>query len=349
MHPILADRKRLALYLIAWITLAVLLALLVLEAGRTALASAVMLTLPPTLVYAFVCLAAWFPTRAAPLARTSLIKLVLTHVFAAVVLSGVWLMLFQSSARLHDSLRGGTAGTAVVAQRSMVLIVTGALLYLLAVAFHYVLSGLEEARRIEQREMAVRMLAREAELKALKAQLDPHFLFNALNSISSLCGSSPSSARTLTTLLAEYLRKSLRYGNAESITLSEELELASSYLAIERVRFGDRLQVAQNIDERVRDVRVPPLLLQPLVENAVTHGVAHLLEGGTVEIAAERDGDHVRISVENRCDPDRVPHRGEGIGLANTRKRVEAFYGGAARLQVIDEPARFSVGVSIPA
>jgi two-component system, LytTR family, sensor histidine kinase AlgZ len=341
MHPILADRKRLALYVLSWITLAVLLALLVLEASGTALAQAVLLTLPPTLVYAFVCLAAWYPTRATPVERTSTWRLVLTHLVAAAALSAIWLIVIHAWARAMKALD-------VITPHSLVFLVTGALLYLLAVAFHYVLAAVEQARRIEQREMQVKVLAREAELKALKAQLDPHFLFNSLNSISSLCGSSPSSARTLTTLLAEYLRKSLRVGNAESITLSEELELASSYLAIERIRFGPRLEFAQNIDDRVRDVRVPPLLLQPLVENAVTHGVGHLLDGGVVQIDATKDGDHVRIAVENRCDPDRPSRPGEGIGLSNTRKRVETFYGGAARLQVIEEPSRFVVNLTLP-
>jgi LytS/YehU family sensor histidine kinase len=223
-------------------------------------------------------------------------------------------------------------------ERIAAFFVTGMLLYLLSVAFHYLLAGLE-------RELDVRMLARDAELKALKAQLDPHFLFNSLNSISSLCGSNPASARTLTTLLAEYLRKSLRTGSAETVTLSEELELVSSYLAIERIRFGPRLELVQEVEEGVRGHRVPPLLLQPLVENAIRHGIAHLLEGGVVQIAAARERDGVRIAVENACDPDRPPQRGENIGLANTRRRVELFDG---RVDVVDEPARFRVTLWLP-
>jgi LytS/YehU family sensor histidine kinase len=236
----------------------------------------------------------------------------------------------------------------IPARRADIYFITGVLLYLLAIAFHYLLAGIEEGREMERREVNVKLLAREAELKALKAQLDPHFLFNSLNSISALCGSNPSSARTLTTLLAEYLRKSLRVGSAESITLSEELELASSYLAIERIRFGPRLEFEQNIDEAVRSYRVPPLLLQPLVENAVTHGVGQLIEGGTVQIAAGRDGGRVWIRVENRCDPDRASKPGEGIGLTNTRKRVETFYGSDARMNVVEEPERFEVQLVIP-
>ena len=330
MHPVFGKRGRLALYLLAWSALAVLLALLVMRPGRAGVREALLLTVPPVMAYAFVCLAAWYPVRAMPLHRSRTGPLVAAHAFAAVALSAVWVMVF------------GTWASVVVAPLSIdriaALFVTGALLYLLSVAFHYLLAGLE-------RELEVRMLARDAELKALKAQLDPHFLFNSLNSISSLCGSNPASARTLTTLLAEYLRKSLRIGGTESISLSEELELVSSYLAIERIRFGERLEVAQDIEENVRGTRVPPLLLQPLVENAVKHGVAHLLEGGVVHITAKRDGADVRIDVENRCDPDRPAQRGESIGLANTRRRLEMFEG---RMELAETPESFRVTLWIP-
>jgi hypothetical protein len=347
MHPVLTDRRRLALYLFIWMLLAVLLALLVIEPGRRGIPAAMLLTLPPTMIYAFICLAAWYPVRAMPLERSNAWTMLVSHAFAAMLLGGVWVMLFRVSADLSAPLVEGA--TAAIAHRTPPLFVAGALLYLLAVAFHYLLVAIERGTRIEKQEIEVRMLAREAELKVLKAQLDPHFLFNSLNSISSLCGSNPASARTLTTLLAEYLRKSLRTGSAESITLSEELELASSYLAIERIRFGPRLELAQDIDESVRAYRVPPLLLQPLVENAVKHGIGQLVEGGTLQIAATRDRGHVRISVDNVCDPDRVPQQGEGIGLVNTRRRVEMFYGTGARVEIVDEPNRFRVALVLPA
>jgi sensor histidine kinase YesM len=347
MHPILSDRRRLALYLFTWMLLAVLLALLVMEPGRRSIPAAVLLTLPPTILYAFVCMAAWYPVRAMPLERSRALTMLFSHAFAAMLLSGVWVLLFRTSARLLTPILEG--GPVAIESHTSVLFVAGALLYLLAVAFHYLLVAIERASRIEKQEIEVRMLAREAELKVLKAQLDPHFLFNSLNSINSLCGSNPASARTLTTLLAEYLRKSLRTGSAEAITLSEELELASSYLAIERIRFGPRLELAQEIDESVRGYRVPPLLLQPLVENAVKHGIGQLLDGGTLVIAAVRDRGNVRISVENRCDPDRAARPGEGIGLANTRRRVEMFYGVSARVEIVDEPTRYRVALLLPA
>jgi two-component system sensor histidine kinase AlgZ len=292
-----------------------------------------LLAVPPTLAYAFVCLAAWYPVHAMPLERAKSWPLLVTHGFAAIALSAVWVMLFGTWANFLQMPFG--------ADRVAAFFLAGALLYLLSVASHYLLAGVERAARIE-------VLAREAELKALKAQLDPHFLFNSLNSISSLCGSNPATARTLTTLLAEYLRKSLRTGSAEAITLSEELELVASYLAIERIRFGPRLEVAQEIDENVRGYRVPPLLLQPLVENAVKHGIGQLLEGGVVHISAVRSGEQVRIAIENACDPDRPQQAGERIGLANTRRRVETYYGPAARMDIHNDVRTFRVTLLLP-
>ena len=342
MHPVVGDPKRLVLYLLGWALLGALLALPVVEPGRVSWPQAVLLLGPAAIVYGFVCLAAWYPARALPLRGSRIAPIVLAHVLAAGLLSSIWLVLIN----VWASILGRED---VVAPRTRLFFAIGALLYALATLFHYLLAAAEDARRVEKRELEVKMLAREAELKALKAQLDPHFLFNALNSISALCGSNPASARTLTTLLAEYLRKSLRVGQSESITLSEELELASSYLAIERIRFGPRLEFVQNVDERVRSYRVPPLLLQPLVENAVTHGIGQLLEGGVVQIDATREAEHVRISVENRCDPDRPSSSGTGIGLGNTRRRVQTFYGSNAKIDVVAEPERFRVAMTLPA
>ena len=126
------------------------------------------------------------------------------------------------------------------------------------------------------------MLAREAELRSLRTQIDPHFLFNTLHSISALTTADPPSARRMCVLLGDFLRDSLALGALDRITNDRELQLATRFLEIERVRFGDRLRIDANSSAN-GTWRVPPLLLQPLVENAVTHGVAHLIEGGVIE------------------------------------------------------------------
>ena len=195
------------------------------------------------------------------------------------------------------------------------MIFAGAIGISLAVLGHYLAGAFERSRNAERRALELQVLAREAELKSLRAQLDPHFLFNSLNSVAALIGNDTAAARQMCFLMAQFFRKSLTLGREQSIPLAEEVALAQTFLAIERVRFGERLRSRFDIAEDVRDVSVPPLFLQPLVENAVHHGVAHLLEGGEVCVTARRREGFVELVVENPCDPDRPPSRGTGVGL----------------------------------
>src|SRR5687768_14975470 len=177
------------------------------------------------------------------------------------------------------------AGSLYDPQRPL-LFVVGALLFWLVSSFFYLLIAFDASKDAERANMKLRLLAREAELKALRAQIDPHFIFNCLHSISALTATQPTAARRMCLLLAEFLRDTLRLGGSGQIPLGEELALAERYLAIEQVRLGDRLIVIRDATADAAACLVPPLLLQPLVENAVKHGVAQLVEGGTIRIAA---------------------------------------------------------------
>jgi LytS/YehU family sensor histidine kinase len=181
----------------------------------------------------------------------------------------------------------------------------------------------------------------------LRAQVNPHFLFNCLHSISSLVGTDPTAARHMCIELAEFFRESLRAGGQPRITLEAEAALVRRYLAIEHLRFGDRLNATVSVAPDVERALVPPLLLQPLAENAVRHGIATLVEGGDVTIVAARRGDRVEITVENSFDADsRRP--GTGIGLVNVRGRLEASFAGRATLKATASGTRFQVMLSLP-
>jgi LytS/YehU family sensor histidine kinase len=133
------------------------------------------------------------------------------------------------------------------------------------------------------------------------------------------------------------------------VPVEEELSLARNFLAVERVRFGARLRVEENVDEAARSCRVPPLLLQPLVENAVRHGVAHLVEGGWIRLEARCTDGRLELAVENNFDPEAPALRGNGLGLANVRKRLQARYGNSARLDVRVREDRHRVELRLPA
>ena len=201
----------------------------------------------------------------------------------------------------------------------------------------------------ERANVELSLLAREAELKALRAQIDPHFIFNSLHSISALTATDPPAARRMCLLLADFLRETLRLGGNEQIPLSEELALADRFLAIEQVRLGPRLHVHREADPAAAACLVPPLLLQPLVENAVNHGIAQLVEGGTIRMAATCSGSTLTITLENPCDPDRPRTRGVGLGLELLRKRLTNQYGAADAVYAREQEGQFRVELRIPA
>jgi LytS/YehU family sensor histidine kinase len=196
--------------------------------------------------------------------------------------------------------------------------------------------------------MQALVAARDAELKALKAQINPHFLFNSLNSISALAGIDAARAREMCVRLSDFLRSSLRVGERESVPLSEELALAHNYLGVEQVRFGGRLGVEQQIAPECEAGLVPPLLLQPLVENAVKHGIASMVEGGTIRLQAWRVENALHISVENPFDPEGVTARRNGLGLQIVKRRLLARYGDRADMAVESGDHSYRVEVLLP-
>lgn len=224
----------------------------------------------------------------------------------------------------------------------------GVLLYLLSTGMHYVMVSAEESREALDREMRALVLARDAELKALKAQINPHFLFNSLNSISALAGIDAARAREMCVRLSDFLRSSLGMGERETVPLSEELALAHNYLGVEKVRFGARMQVEQEIGPDCNGCLVPPLLLQPLVENAVKHGIASMVEGGSIRLAARLKETALHITVENPFDPDGARAKTNGLGLQIVRRRLLARYGERADMLVEKGDRSYRVEILLP-
>jgi len=172
-----------------------------------------------------------------------------------------------------------------------------------------------------------------AQLAMLQAQIEPHFLFNTLANLQSLIASDPAMAQTMLNHLNDYLRASLKRTRQAATTLAEELDLVSALLAIQSVRLGERLQYAIQVPDELRQAKLPPLLLQPLVENALEHGIEPAIAGGRVEITAQQDGGELRIRVLDTGLGLNLAHSTDsGIGLANIRARLSKLYGTDAEL-----------------
>ncbi|MBM4167814.1 MAG: sensor histidine kinase [Ignavibacteria bacterium] len=311
MHPILSHRERSIVYVGGWLLFGCLLALLVSSASNLGFGLSLVFALPIAVLYGFVCLSAWYFTRAFPLRRGRFTQLTIILLLQSAVIGSFWVGLSTSWRWLLAQTELFPEPNQLVVDLNL-LFAIGITLYLFIVAIHYLVVAQEESLDAERRSLESMMHAQGAELRALRAQINPHFLFNSLNSISALIPENPTAAREMTILLSDFFRNSLRLGNREKIALIDELNLVSQYLQIEQIRFGSRLTVIWNIDERLHGVLIPPLLLQPLVENAVKHGISRRIDGGTVWIDAVQQRRTLILSVRNLSIPRESPRRAPG-------------------------------------
>jgi len=348
MHPILASPRKLGLYLLCWAPFIVLVADQLKSSGGLTLGEAVALSIPLCLLYAFICLSSWYVCRVMPLRARSVDRVLTAHLAAGIVASMFWILIARVLASGLANFNLLSSPRTQVTRATGLLVGLGVLLYLLTVAMHYVILAIEASRQAEAREAEAQILAREAELRALKAQINPHFLFNSLHSISALTSIDPARAREMCVLLGDFLRYTLGLGEKSTIPLGDELELVNRYLKVEKVRFGQRLEMQEEIDPEALGARIPPLLLQPMVENAVAHGISGLPEGGWIRLRAGRRQDDVEIVIENKFDSDSPPSRRNGVGLENVRRRLAACYGARAHMSVVSEGDRFRVSLLLP-
>lgn len=332
MRGDLLKQAQLGFYL-AWLPMTALLLVLLAVRGGRSVAEAALISVPLCAVYALVTRSSLYMCRVMPLERGSFSRLSVSHGLAALLASAAWVLLALGLERVLSLSPPLTMET----ELSLVFGI-GTVYYLLAVVYHYLVLAVVASREAAQAALEARTLAREAELRALRAQLNPHFLFNALHSISALTAVDPAKAREMTLALSEFLRSSLRLGDKPTVTLREELALARSYLQVESIRFSDRLRYAEEVEEACLEVRLPPLLLQPLVENAVKHGVAHLTEEARISLRARVDEGRLRLTVENDRALDAPPSRGAGRGLGIARERLRAHFGPRAWLEATALP-----------
>ena len=200
-------------------------------------------------------------------------------------------------------------------------------------------ASLLRARRARQNAIAMELDIREARLKALEAQIGPHFLFNCLNSVRGLIVENPAEAQDMVTRLANILRHNLGRDASPTEPLGEQVEFTNDYVALEAIRFEERLRTRFDIDPATRGCAIPAMLLQTLVENAIKHGIAHLPEGGEVSIASRFDQGVLVIAVENTGRLVPSPAGSTRVGLANLRERLRVLHGPAATLEVSETAA----------
>ena len=211
-----------------------------------------------------------------------------------------------------------------------------------------VVSKLEQQDEAQKREIMMNELSKEAELSQLRQQLQPHFLFNSLNSISALTVSQPQKAREMVLQLSDFLRGTIRKDHQQWVSLEEELSYLKMYLDIERVRFGHRLEIEFNIENDVKQMHLPQLLIQPLLENAIKHGLYGITEDVKITLHAFKEQNYLKLKIENPFDPEVAAPKGTGFGLSSVDRRLFLLFGRKDLLESKSVDSLFTVILKIP-
>jgi LytS/YehU family sensor histidine kinase len=225
---------------------------------------------------------------------------------------------------------------------------TGVFIYGLVILTYFLFESLTNLSEKSAKEAKLESLIKETELKMLRSQINPHFLFNSLNSISSLTITDPERARDMVVKLSEFMRYALSRKNEQPVSLRSEIENLQLYLDVEKVRFGDKLTTEEIIENDCLDFKIPVMILQPLYENAVKYGVYESTETVNIKTQAENTNGYVKITISNDYDPSASSRGGTGTGLLNVSRRLELFYGNKASLKIMKENGMFIVTMYLP-
>jgi two-component sensor histidine kinase len=237
----------------------------------------------------------------------------------------------------------------IVTLQTLLQIANWAVLYMIWLAIYFAAVGLREHRAIRLKQSELARALQLAELRLLKSQLNPHFLFNALNTVRSLIADRPASAQNAVTRLANTLRYTLSSRQDELVTFAQELDIVTDYLELESMRFEDRLRIQTDVPADAASVYIPVMLLQTLVENAIKHGIAELPSGGLLRISAVLENEMLTVEIENPRPPAPVPATGEGVGLRNARDRLSLLFGTRATLELdLSKPAVATARLHVP-
>jgi len=344
-HPILTQMRLLKLYGLVWIILLAVHVMINWLVYHVPIATALADGLVYNILMFFLGLSVWFPIFYMDRSKDK-ISLLVQYIIVGAVLVSVWLFLGYQI--LSITLSTEALDLLFVKNAFVIRATLGGLMFVLFVMIYYMLIFYNELEEKNRQHETMNRLLRETELNALKSQLNPHFLFNSLNSVSSLTISDPDLAREMINKLSDFMRYSLKKNEDKLLPLHEELRNIARYMAIEKVRFGDRLQCESEVTEQCREMKIPVLLLQPIFENAVKHGVYESIEPVNIRTYCRVVENDLEISIINDYENDDSPHKGEGVGLANVRDRLQLIYNRTDLLTITKENHYFEVVLLIP-
>jgi two-component system, LytTR family, sensor kinase len=345
INPFLKYFRQFLIYLVSWLIVSSV-EIVILSFSHFRFANVFYDVLVHNIIFALLGLIIWYPVYFSNIEKKPVLVVILTHLASVTMVVLVWVHLSQYI--LSIIIEGDELYTHFLRKSHFVRSGLGVLFYIIIVLFYYLAIYYNSFQEKLLKEADLKSLVKESELASLKAQINPHFLFNSLNSVSSLTMTNPSKAQEMIIKLAEFLRYSIGKSQKEKTTLKSELENIQRYLDIEKTRFDEKLDLKLNLAEKCETSTLPNMLLQPLIENAIKHGVYENTETTFIHIDCYANRDYLEIFVRNNFDPNAVPKKGAGVGLKNIAHRLGIIYNRNDLIRINREERNFEVRLLIP-
>lgn len=346
INPFIKNVKSFSVYLITWIFIFLVHSSILYFVLDLSLLICLTDSLIFNSIYFALGLSLWYSTKFISFEIYSTFKVVTNHITAAFFTSVFWI--FLGYWVLSNLFTDNSGYTNFLLSSLVWRFFIGMLFYIIIVAIIYVMIYYSNFQEKALKEAELKSLIKEAELKSLKYQINPHFIFNSLNSISALTLSQPELARDMTIKLSSFLRKTLSTNDKQKSKLIDELNSSKLYMDIEKIRFGDKFNYLENISEECKNLEVPSMIFQPIFENAIKHGVYESIDPVTISFNCEQQNEYMKITIMNDYDIEAIPHKGEGIGLRNIQNRLRMMYNQENLLKFSKNDGKFIITISIP-
>ena len=345
INPILKSPKSILLYLLFVIAIAVLYINLISLEGNASFTIRLVDGIAFNLLIAALGLSFWYSSVYLSIENNQITKVILTHFGGGILISIVWLALgyFAVISIINDTDMFGNFFIKTIKSRFII----GILYYFLLTAFYYVVIYYSDFQERTVKETELKNLVTEAELRSLKFQINPHFIFNSLNSMSALTEIDPKKAKQMIIKLADFLRYTLANNDRQQNTLNEELKNIKLYLDIEKIRFDDKFIYVEELHEECGKTEIPSMILQPLFENAIKHAVYETLDTVTIKLTCSRQDDFLKITLCNNFEGE-SHKKGAGVGLKNIKDRLSLIYQQDNLMEIKKENGKFTVNIFIP-
>ncbi len=340
------QNKQILLYIVLWIAIAVVHFSVLISFYNISWLPAIGDSLIFNTIFAIIGIGLWFAVPYLDLSKHQWYELLSQHFTGLVLSTLVWV--YGSSFILQQLFDDRTSYIGFLSGSLTIRFITGTFYYTVFVSIMYMINTYRQLQERHSREAQLFAQLKEAELTLLRSQIRPHFLFNSLNSISSLTMTDPPKAQEMIIKLSEFMRYSLNFPDNSLSTLEKELYHIQLYLDIEKIRFGEKLRFEKEVDSSCLQIALPAMILQPLLENAVKYGVYESTTVSYIQLKVSCSEKMLNIYIENDFDPENVFRKGTGTGLRNVEKRLQTHYGQPGLLNIMKKEKVFIVEMKIP-